>query len=136
MKPFDANRSGSIINLSSTAGLWGYPTRSPYCASKWAVIGLTKTMAMELGEYGVRVNAICPGSVSGPRIDHVITIQSAATDMSEDEIRRSYTKQVSMQTFIDPEEIAHQILFVCSPYGAKISGQALCVDGHTESMRT
>ncbi|MGB1252442.1 MAG: SDR family oxidoreductase [Candidatus Promineifilaceae bacterium] len=131
-----AQRSGSIINIASTAGLWGYPTRSPYCASKWAVIGLTKTMAMELGEYDVRVNVICPGSVSGPRIDHVIAIQSAATGMPEDEIRRSYTNQVSMQTFVDPEEIAYQALFVCSPFGAKISGQALCVDGHTESMRT
>ena len=131
-----AQRSGSIVNISSTAGLWGYPQRSPYCASKWAVIGLTKTMAMELGEYGIRVNAICPGSVNGPRIDHVIAIESGATGMPEAEIRRSYTKQVSLQTFVDAQEIANQALFICSTFGSKISGQALSVDGHTETMRT
>ena len=131
-----AQRRGSIINISSTAGLYGYPWRSPYVASKWAIIGLTKSWAMELGEHGIRVNAICPGSLNNPRMDHVIAIEAAARGISEHEVRSGYEKQVSLQTFIDPDEIANMILFVCSPLGSKISGQALSVDGHTETLRT
>lgn len=131
-----AQCSGSIVNISSTAGLYGYPNRTPYAASKWAVIGFTKSLAMELGDYGIRVNAICPGSINNPRMDHVIAIEAEATGRSEADIRANYTSQVSMQTFIDPEEIANLVLFICSPLGAKISGQALSVDGNTETLRT
>ena len=131
-----AQRSGSIINIASTAGVWPYPNRTPYTSSKWAVVGLTKTLAMELGEYNVRVNVICPGSINNPRMDHVIRLESEALGVPEDEIRSSYFKQVTMQTFIDPEEIAALALFICSPLGAKISGQALSVDGNTETLRT
>ncbi len=131
-----AQRSGSIVNIATTAALFGYPNRSPYASSKWAVIGFTKTLAMELGEFGIRANAICPGSINNPRMDHVIAIESAATNRPQAEIRRSYERQVSMQTFINPEEIANMVLFICSPLGAKISGQVLSVDGHTETLRT
>lgn len=131
-----AQRSGSIVNISSTAGLYGYPLRSPYASSKWAVIGFTKTLAMELGELGIRANAICPGSINNSRMDGVIEREAALRGLSTAEIRQSYAKQVSMQTFIDPEEIANMVLFISSPLGAKISGQALCIDGHTETMRT
>lgn len=130
-----AQRSGSIINISTTAGLYGYPNRSPYCASKWAVIGFTKTLAMELGEFGVRANVICPGSINTARMDHVISLDAAATGRSEDEIRAGYYRQVSMRTFIEPEEIANMALFLCSPLAANISGQIISVDGHTETMR-
>jgi len=129
-------RSGSIVNISSTAGLFGYPLRAPYAASKWAVVGFTKTLAMELGSYGIRANAICPGSINNPRMDGVIAMEAVASGRSETEIRQQYTRQVSLQTFIDPEEIANLVLFICSPLGAKISGQTLCVDGHTETLRT
>lgn len=131
-----AQRSGAIINISTTAGLYGYPNRSPYCASKWAVIGFTKTLAMELGAYNVRANVICPGSINNTRMDHVINIESEATGRSKEEIRENYYKQVSMRTFIDPEEIASTILFLSSPQAAKISGQVISVDGHTETMRS
>ena len=131
-----AQRSGSIVNIASTAGLFGYPWRTPYAASKWAVIGFTKSLAMELGEYGIRANAICPGSINNPRMDGVIAMEAAVSGRSEAEIRQQYAKQVSLQTFIDPEEIANMVLFICSPLGAKITGQALCVDGHTETLRT
>lgn len=126
---------GAIINISSTAGLFGYPLRSPYAASKWAVIGFTKTLAMELGEFGIRVNAICPGSVDGPRMDRVIAAEAAAQNVPPEQIRAGYVSQVSLRTFIDRQEIANFILFLCSPAGAKISGQALSIDGHTETLR-
>ena len=125
---------GSVVNLSSTAGLFGYPWRAPYVAAKWAVIGLTKTMAMELGPHGIRVNAICPGCVDGPRMDRVIAAQAAAAGASDQEVRESYIRQTSLRTFVDAEDIANMVLFLCGPAGAKISGQALAVDGHTQSL--
>ena len=131
-----AQRSGSIVNISSTAGLMGFPYRSPYAAAKFAVIGLTKTMAMELGEFNVRVNAICPGSISGPRMDHVVELESSASGRSPEEVRAGYVRQVSMQTFVEAEEIARTIAFLVSPLGSKISGQALAVDGNSETLRT
>lgn len=127
-------RSGCIINLSSTAGLMGYPGRTPYCAAKWAVIGLTKSLAMELGPHNIRVNAICPGAVNGPRMDRVIGAQAQATGKTEDEIRTGYANASSMRTFVDAEDIAAAALFLASPAAARISGQAVPVDGHTEGL--
>lgn len=126
---------GSIVNISSTAGLFGYPNRSPYAASKWAVIGFTKTLAMELGPFKIRVNAICPGSVEGPRMDAVIAAESRATGIAPETLRAGYTSQVSMRTFITTHDLANMILFICSDAGRYISGQALSVDGHTETLR-
>jgi NAD(P)-dependent dehydrogenase (short-subunit alcohol dehydrogenase family) len=128
--------SGLIVNISSTAGLLGFPYRAPYAASKWAVIGLTKTLAMELGEFGIRVNAICPGSIRGPRMDHVIDLEAAASGRAAGEIRRGFEEQVSMRRFIDAREIAGAIAYLASPAGRSVSGQALSVDGHTETLRT
>lgn len=128
-------KNGSIVNIASTAGLWGFPYRAPYCASKWAIIGLTKTMAMELGEFNVRANVICPGSLNNERMEHVIALEMEASGRTESDVRAGFTNQVSMKTFIDPQEIASQILYLCSPLGKNISGQAICIDGHTETMR-
>jgi NAD(P)-dependent dehydrogenase (short-subunit alcohol dehydrogenase family) len=125
---------GSIVNISSTAGLFGFPNRSPYAAAKWGLIGLTKTLAMELGTFGIRVNAICPGSVAGPRIDRVIAADAASRGLDPQEVYDSYVSQVSMRCFVEARDIANMALFVCSEAGAKISGQALSVDGHTETL--
>jgi NAD(P)-dependent dehydrogenase (short-subunit alcohol dehydrogenase family) len=114
--------------------LYGYPRRGPYVASKWAVVGLTKSLAIELGPSGIRVNAICPGSIEGPRMDRVIAAEAAATGSSEEEVRQAYMRNTSMRCFIDAEDIANMAVFLCSPAGAKVSGQALAVDGHTESL--
>ncbi len=125
---------GSIVNIASTAGIMGYPLRTPYAAAKWGVVGLTKSLAMELGPHGIRVNAICPGAVEGPRMDRVIAVEAEARAASEDDIRRGYLRQSSLRTFIAAGDIANMVLFVCSGAGAKISGQTLCVDGHTETL--
>lgn len=125
---------GSIVNISSTAGLFGFPNRSPYAAAKWGIIGFTKTLAMELGPSGIRVNAVCPGSVSGPRIDSVIAAAAEIRGMPAGEMRELWLRQVSLRTFVDAQDIANMVLFVCSEAGARISGQALAVDGHTESL--
>ena len=125
---------GSIVNISSTAGLFGFPNRSPYAAAKWGVIGFTKTLAMEQGPHGIRVNAICPGSVSGPRIDSVIAAAAQVRGMPETEMRDIWLRQTSLRCFVEAQDIANMVLFVCSDAGARISGQALAVDGHTESL--
>ena len=126
---------GNIINLSSTAGQFGFPLRSPYSAGKWAVIGFTKTLAMELAEFNIRVNAICPGSVDGPRMDRVIAANAEARNVEPDVVRAEFAKHVSMNTFIDVQDIANMAYFLCTPAARLITGQALAVDGHTETLR-
>lgn len=126
--------TASIINIASTAALFGYPLRSPYAASKWAQIGLTKTWAMELGPFGIRVNAVCPTSVSGPRIDAVIRRDAEQRGLAVDEVRRVYERHTSMRTFVSADEVADSVLFLASDKAAKISGQSLSVDGHTEGL--
>ena len=127
---------GSIVNLSSTAGIMGFPLRTPYAASKWAVAGLTKSLSMELGEFSIRVNAICPGAVAGPRIERVIAADAEARGLPLETVRLSYLNQNSLRNFIQPESIAREVLFLCSPMGQQISGQVLSVDGDTDSLRT
>ena len=129
-----ATGAGSIINISSTAGLMGYPLRAPYTAAKWALVGLTKSLAVELGPFGIRVNAICPGSVDGPRMGRVIAAEAEVRGHTPEQVRESYLRNVSLRTFIDAGDIADMALFLASDAGAKISGQALAVDGHTESL--
>lgn len=129
------NPTSSIINISSTAGWTGYPLRSPYATAKWGVVGLSKTMAMELGDYNIRVNCICPGALSGDRMDRVIAAEAKAKGVDEQSIRDGYTAQVSLKTFIDPSDIAETAYFLCSPAAKRISGQTISVDGNTESLR-
>ena len=126
--------SGSIINMSSSAGLFGCPLRSPYVAAKWAIVGLTKTWAMELGPSKIRVNAICPGSVAGPRINGVIERDAMGRGMQPQEIRDIYQRQSSLRRFVEADEVANMAVFLTSDLGKGISGQALSVDGHTESL--
>lgn len=131
---FKAQTSGVMINLTSTAGIFGYPTRAPYAAAKWAVTGFTKTLAMELGPHNIRVNAIAPGSVNGDRMDRVVQGHASVEGLTLDQVRTLYTKGVSMQCFVEPEEIADLVVFLCSDYGRHVSGQVIGVDGHTETL--
>lgn len=125
--------TGSIINFSSTAGFLAYALRSPYAAAKWGIIGFTKTLALELGKDGIRVNAICPGVVEGDRMDRVIEKEAKVRGISVQEVRENYTRGNALKTFISPEEIASTILFLCSKQGSKITGQSIAVDGFVET---
>lgn len=129
-----AQGSGLIAMTSSTAGIMGYPLRSPYAAAKWAIVGLTKTLAMELGPHGIRVNAICPGAVEGSRMDRIVANEALARGVSEDDVRASYVRGVSMKTWVKAEDIANAIHFLASDAGNKISGQVLSIDGNTETL--
>jgi NAD(P)-dependent dehydrogenase (short-subunit alcohol dehydrogenase family) len=126
-------RSGSIINVSSMAGMFGYGRRTPYAAVKWAVIGLTKSLAVELGPHDVRCNAICPGSVAGERMVSVIAAEAEGRGVPAEVIEREYLEGQSIKRFVEPSEIADLCLFLASPASKMISGQALGIDGHTET---
>lgn len=126
--------AGLIVLTSSTAGLHGYPLRAPYAAAKWAIVGLTKTLAMELGPEGIRVNAICPGAVEGDRMDRVVAMESAASGLSEPQVRAQYVKGVSLRSWVTAQEVADTVLWLASPGARKISGQILPIDGHTETL--
>lgn len=125
---------GSIINIGSTSSFMGTPLRSSYSATKWGLVGLTKTWAMEYGEDNIRINTICPGSVNGDRIEHVIEQEAKYRSVSPEEIKAAYLSQSSMKTFIDAEEVAGMIVYLLSPLARKITGQTLTIDGHTENL--
>jgi len=125
---------GAIINISSTAGQYGMGMRSPYAAAKWAVIGLTKSLAIELGPCGVRANAICPGSVDGDRMRGVIRREAAARGSSSEDVEREYVEGQSIARFVQADEIADMCLFLASDAAQMVTGQAIAVDGHTETF--
>ncbi|MEH6646313.1 SDR family oxidoreductase [Sulfitobacter sp.] len=124
---------GAIILTSSTAGLYGYPNRAPYAAAKWAIIGLMKTLAMELGPFGIRANAICPGAVEGDRMEGVLAREAAAKGMTRDQVYDGYASGTSMRRFVEAEDIANMAVFLGSDAARLVSGQVIAVDGHTEN---
>ena len=126
-------RSGSIVVTSSTAGLFGYPNRAPYAAAKWGMIGLMKTLAMELGPFGIRANAICPGAVEGPRMEGVLAREAAAKGMTRDQVYDGYAVGTSMRSFVEARDIANMAVFLGSDAARLVSGQVIAVDGHTEN---
>ena len=130
-----AQGSGSIINLSSMAGMVGYGRRSPYAAAKWAIVGFTKSLAIELGPFNVRCNCICPGTVRGERINRVIAAEAEQRGVTFEEVETGYLQGQSIKRFVEPEEIADLCLFLASPASKMISGQAIGLDGHTETYR-
>jgi NAD(P)-dependent dehydrogenase (short-subunit alcohol dehydrogenase family) len=125
--------SGAITVTSSTAGIYGYPNRAPYAAAKWGMIGLMKTLAMELGPFGIRANAICPGAVEGPRMEGVLEREAAAKGMTRDQVYEGYAVGTSMRSFVTAKDIADMAVFLGSDSARMVSGQIISVDGHTEN---
>ncbi|MBV1777621.1 SDR family oxidoreductase [Paeniglutamicibacter sp. ABSL32-1] len=124
----------SIVNLSSAAGRLGMAGRSAYSASKWAVIGLTKTLAIELGDERIRVNAICPGAVNGPRIEAVIEAKAAMLGRPLQEVSDLYHRQSSLNRLVEAGDIADMAVFLASSLARSVNGQAMAVDGNTEKL--
>jgi NAD(P)-dependent dehydrogenase (short-subunit alcohol dehydrogenase family) len=120
---------GSIINLSSIAGRLGYPLRTPYSAAKWAVVGFTKSLAIELGPSNIRVNAIQPGVVAGERVDRVISAKAKALGITFDAYRQQFISTISLRRMVSAQDIANMALYLGTPAGQNISGQALSVCG-------
>lgn len=124
-------KAGAIVVTSSTAGQYGYPYRAPYAAAKWAVIGLTKTLAMELGPFGVRANVICPGAVTGARMEGVLQREAAAKGMSRDQVYEGYASGTALGAFVEAQDVADMAVYLCSAAARMVSGQVIAVDGFT-----
>ncbi|HEY4342209.1 MAG TPA: SDR family oxidoreductase [Steroidobacteraceae bacterium] len=121
----------SIIVMSSAAGRFGYANRSAYSTSKWGLIGFTKTLAMELGADGIRVNAILPAAVAGPRMERVLAGRARLSGRTLEEERVASMAMQSIKTFVEPTDVANLALFLASPAGKAISGQMLPIDNDT-----
>lgn len=128
-----AQGHGLIVLTSSTSGQWGHPHRAPYAAAKWGILGLMKTLAMELGPAGVRVNALCPGAVEGARMERMLDNQSRASGRTPDDIRAAYAEGTSLRTWVTADDIADAAIWLASKGASKVSGQAITIDGHTET---
>ena len=124
------NKKGSIVNLSSGAGIMGFPLRSPYAASKWAIVGLTKTLAMELGKFKIRVNAICPGTIKGERMKRVVRDKAKFLKVSQKIIEKEFVSMASMNSWIYEDDIGKMCAFLISNDSERISGQIIGVDGN------
>jgi NAD(P)-dependent dehydrogenase (short-subunit alcohol dehydrogenase family) len=124
----------SVIAMSSVAGRLGYPLRTPYAASKWGVVGLMKSLAIELGPHGVRVNAILPGAVEGDRMNGVIAARAASAGISVDAMRAQFLSKISLRRMVTAEDVAALALFLCAPAARHLTGQAISVDGNLEYL--
>jgi len=125
---------GTIVNMSSSAGRFGYAYRTPYSAAKWGVIGFTQSLAKELGPSNIRVNAILPGIIEGPRMEGVIRDRAAQVGVPYEIMEREYLNRISLRRMTGPGDVAGMVLFLLSPLGHNISGQSLGVDGNVESL--
>ena len=123
-----------IISMSSVAGRLGYAFRTPYASTKWAIVGMTKSLAIELGPQGIRANAILPGTVEGERMSRVIAARAAATGVSAETMRDEYLKKISLRRMVSAADVAATALFLSAPAARNISGQAISVDGNVEYL--
>ena len=128
------SKAANIICISSVAGRAGIPWRTPYAATKWAIVGIAKSLAIELGPDNIRVNAVLPGIVEGPRMDGVISARAKLEGVEETAMRAEYLKRISLRRMVTADDVALTCLFLCSPAGRNISGQAIGVDGNAEFL--
>lgn len=128
------SRSAHVVCISSVAGRLGIPWRAPYAATKWAIVGLVKSLAIELGPDNIRINAVLPGTVEGPRMDGVISARARLEGVDERAMREEYLKKISLHRMVTADDVALTCLFLCSPAGMNISGQAIGVDGNVEYL--
>jgi NAD(P)-dependent dehydrogenase (short-subunit alcohol dehydrogenase family) len=126
------SKLANIVCISSVAGRLGLPWRTPYVATKWAIVGIVKSLAIELGPSDIRVNALLPGIVEGPRIDAVIRARAKIENLEETKMREEYLKKISLRRMVTADDVALMCLFLCSAAGRNVNGQAIGVDGNVE----
>ncbi|NML48432.1 SDR family oxidoreductase [Ramlibacter sp. G-1-2-2] len=130
-----ASRSNPcIVAMSSVAGRLGYAYRTPYASTKWAIVGMTKSLAIELGPQGVRANAILPGTVEGARMEDVIAARASTLGVSVEAMRWEYVRKSSLRRMVTAEDVAALALYLCSPAARNVTGQAISVDGNIEYL--
>ena len=128
-----ARGRGAIVNIGSIAGVEGYPLRSPYSSSKWGLVGFTRTLAGEVGQYGIRVNLVAPGPTEGERSTAVIRARAEALGQPFEELRARYEQQIPLRRFVDADEVASAVLFLATDASSGITGQSFCVSGGIEA---
>ncbi|HWR13466.1 MAG TPA: SDR family oxidoreductase [Terriglobales bacterium] len=128
------SKYANIVCISSVGGRLGFPWRTPYAATKWGIVGIVKSLAIELGPDNIRVNAVLPGAVEGPRIDAVISARAKKEGVEESELRKEYLSRISLRRMVTADDVALTCLYLCSPAGQNISGQAIGVDGNMEYL--
>jgi NAD(P)-dependent dehydrogenase (short-subunit alcohol dehydrogenase family) len=124
-----AGGGGRIVNVASNVARRGLPFRGDYVASKWAVLGMTQTLALELVGHGVRVNAVCPGPVEGDRIEQVMEMHALAEGRTLADVRRAWSEEAPMKRLIEPDEVAAVVRFLVGDESSAMTGQALNVTG-------
>ena len=122
-------RGGNIVITASNVARRGLPYRADYVCSKWALLGLTQTLALELADYGIRVNAVCPGPITGDRIEQIIQMHAEAEGNSVEEVRKAWSEAAPMKRFVTSEEVARVVMFLASDASSAMTGQALNVTG-------
>lgn len=125
---------GSIVSMSSAAGRFGYAFRTPYSSAKFGIIGLTESLAKELGPHNIRVNAIRPGIVDGPRMEGVIRARAEQVGVSYEAMESEYRAKISLRRMVTPHDVAATVAFLLSSAGANLSGQSIGVDGNMETL--
>lgn len=125
---------GSVVNMSSAAGRFGYAFRTPYSAAKWGVIGFTQSLAKELGPDNIRVNAVLPGIIEGPRMENVIAARAEQVGVSHEDMKATYLERISLRRMTPQADIAALVTFLLSDLGQNLSGQSFGVDGNVEAL--
>lgn len=129
LKVMIPQRDGRIVNIAGTSGLRGYRMRVAYSSSKWGVIGITKTLALEVGQYNIRVNAICPGATMGDRMSTIVNEKARVRGVSPEEVEKEYAQDMALKRWLKPTEQAAAAVFLASDDSSAITGQAIAVDG-------
>jgi|TARA_B100001123_G_scaffold5868_1_gene7487 3-oxoacyl-[acyl-carrier protein] reductase len=124
-----AQKSGKIVNIGGSSGLRGYPMRTSYSASKWAVRGITRTVALELGRHNINVNAVCPGIVETPRMTKLCETKAKVRGWAVEEVYDEYVQEMALKRVTTPQDVANAVLFMASDEARNITGQELAVDG-------
>ena len=124
-----AQKSGKIVNIGGSSGLRGYPMRTSYSASKWAVRGITRTVALELGRHNINVNAVCPGIVETPRMAKLCEAKAKVRGWTVEEVYDEYVQEMALKRVTTPQDVANAVLFMASDEARNITGQELAVDG-------
>ena len=129
LKVMIPQKEGRIVNIAGTSGLRGYRMRVAYSSSKWAVIGITKTLALEVGRYNIRVNAICPGATMGDRMSTIVHEKARVRGVPVEEVEKEYAEDMALKRWLKPTEQAAAAIFLASDDSSAITGQAIAADG-------
>lgn len=130
-----ANGHGTILVMSSLAGLFGYPNRIAYSTTKWGLVGFTKTLSLELGPHDITVNSLHPGAVQGPRLEQVFEGRAQVSGRTAEEEKELAMANQAVKSFVDPADIGELAVYLAGPHARTISGQQFSIDGDSKAAQ-